>query len=113
MRISDCSSDVCSSDLSNRIWALARRGLWHAPGIDLGELDPPVSMDGSDSQSLDDMLEVLLAGGMDALQAMRILVPPAEHALEQLNPDLAAFYEYYALHKIGRASCRERVCQYG
>jgi len=83
---------------SNRIWALARRGLWQAPGIDLSQLDPPVSMDGSDSQSLDDMLEVLLAGGMDALQAMRILLPPAAHALEQLNPDLAAFYEYYALH---------------
>src|SRR3546814_14287729 len=80
MRISDCSSDVCSSDLSNRIWALARRGLWHAPGIDLGELDPPVSMDGSDSQSLDDMLAVLLAGGMDSLQAMSILVTPAAPA---------------------------------
>jgi glutamate synthase (NADPH/NADH) large chain len=82
----------------NRHWALARRGLWQAPGVDLARLDPPVSLHGSDSQSLDEMLEILLAGGMDALQALRIMIPPAAHALEQLNPDLAAFYEYYAMH---------------
>ena len=82
----------------NRNWALARRGRWSSPHLDLSELDPPVSMDGSDSQSLDEMVELLLAGGMDSLQALRVLIPPASAALEYADPDLAAFYEYYALH---------------
>jgi glutamate synthase (NADPH/NADH) large chain len=82
----------------NRRWARARAAKWSTPDLDFGEFDPLVSMHGSDSQSLDEMVEVLIAGGMDALQALRILIPPAGHALEQLDPDLAAFYEYYALH---------------
>ncbi|MGO4775416.1 glutamate synthase central domain-containing protein, partial [Lysobacter sp. 2RAB21] len=43
-------------------------------------------------------LEVLQAGGMDLLKAMRILIPPATQSLEYKDADLAAFYEYYALN---------------
>src|SRR5690606_24912778 len=50
------------------------------------------------SQSLDNMLELLVTGGIDLLAAMRILVPPAWSADENLDPDLEAFYQYYALH---------------
>ncbi len=82
----------------NRNWMRARAHKWRTPLFDIKALDPLVSLEGSDSQSLDNALEVLLAGGMDVLQALRILIPPAGHALEQLDPDLAAFYEYYALH---------------
>lgn len=82
----------------NRRWALARAAKWRSPAIDLRELVPPVSMHGSDSQSLDNMLEVLLAGGMDVLCAMRILVPPATSVLEHVDADLAAFYQYFALN---------------
>ncbi|WP_051282690.1 glutamate synthase large subunit [Silanimonas lenta] len=82
----------------NRGWARARRTLWKAEGLDFAALGPLVSEHGSDSQSLDDMLEVMLAGGFDALAALRILIPPAAHTLSTLDPDLAAFYEYYALH---------------
>ena len=60
-------------------------------------MKPLVSLHGSDSMSLDNMLEVLLAGGMDLLQAMRVLIPPATGALEARDPDLAAFYDYHAL----------------
>lgn len=82
----------------NRAWARARRALWKAEGLDFATLGPLVGEQGSDSQSLDDMLEVLLAGGFDALAALRILIPPAAHTLSTIDPDLAAFYEYYALH---------------
>jgi glutamate synthase (NADPH/NADH) large chain len=82
----------------NRGWARARRALWKAEGLDFTTLGPLVGEHGSDSQSLDDMLEVMLAGGFDALAALRILIPPAAHTLSTLDPDLAAFYEYYALH---------------
>jgi glutamate synthase (NADPH/NADH) large chain len=83
----------------NRRWASARSAKWRSPAIDFREINPLVSMHGSDSQSLDNMLEVLLAGGMDLLQAMRILVPPATASLEHKDADLMAFYEYYALNQ--------------
>ena len=87
----------------NRAWAQARAHNWRVRdgaggALDLRELQPLVSADGSDSQSLDEMLEVLQAGGMDLLQAMRILVPPATQSLEYRDTELAAFYEYYALN---------------
>ena len=82
----------------NRAWAQARAHNWRSRHVDLREFNPLVGSDGSDSQSLDEMLEVLQAGGMDLLQAMRILVPPATQSLEYRDTELAAFYEYYALN---------------
>jgi len=81
----------------NRHWAEARSSKWRTPAIDLRELKPLVSLDGSDSMSLDNMLEVLLIGGMDLLHAMRVLIPPATSQLEAQDPDLAAFYDYHSL----------------
>lgn len=82
----------------NRQWAQARSRIWKTPFFDLTEFDSVIAMSGSDSQSLDNMLEMLIAGGMDLLQALRILIPPALPTLQFKNPDLAAFYEFYGLH---------------
>ncbi len=83
----------------NRHWAVARGPLFRSPLLpDLSDIQPLVSMTGSDSQTLDNMLEVLLAGGLDVLHAMRILIPPAWQTVDSLDPDLRAFYEYYATH---------------
>jgi glutamate synthase (NADPH/NADH) large chain len=83
----------------NRNWATARGPLLRSPLLpQLQEALPLVSMSGSDSQSLDNMLEVLLMGGLDPLHAMRLLMPPAWHGLDALDPDLRAFYEYYSVH---------------
>ena len=82
----------------NRRWAQSRSKVWKTPRFDIAEFDPVISMHGSDSQSLDNMLELLVAGGMDLLQALRILVPPATQSLEFKDADLAAFYEYYGLN---------------
>jgi len=83
----------------NRNWATARGPLLRSALLpDLQEVLPLVSMSGSDSQSLDNMLEVLLMGGLDPLHAMRLLIPPAWHGLDTLDPDLRAFYEYYSVH---------------
>ena len=41
------------------------------------------------------MLEVLRAGGMDVLQAMRIMMPPAWQTVDNIDPDVRAFYEFY------------------
>ncbi len=82
----------------NRRWAQARSKVWKTPRFDIAEFNPVISMHGSDSQSLDNMLELMIAGGMDLLQALRILVPPATQSLEFKDADLAAFYEFYGLN---------------
>src|SRR3546814_20882472 len=79
MRISDWSSDVCSSDL--RLFDEAALGFLGLQGLEGGELD----------------------GAPDA----RFVLSNAE-----LARDLAELAEGVGQHEIGRASCRERVCQY-
>ena len=80
----------------NRNWAVARTKNFISDKLDdVSDLDPIVSLVGSDSSSLDNMLEVLRAGGMDVLQGMRILMPPAWQALDDLDPDVRAFYEFF------------------
>jgi glutamate synthase (NADPH/NADH) large chain len=83
----------------NRSWAVARGPLFRSPVLpDLSDILPLVSLTGSDSQSLDNMLELLLIGGLDPMHAMRLLVPPAWQSVDLIDPDLKAFYEYYATH---------------
>jgi glutamate synthase (NADPH) large chain len=83
----------------NRNSVLAGSRKFSSPLLpDLEQFQPLVSLSGSDSSSLDNALELLLAGGMDALQAMRILIPPAWQAVDGMDPDLRAFYEYHSFH---------------
>ena len=83
----------------NRNWALARGPILRSPLLpDLQEVLPLVSRTGSDSQSLDNMLEVLLLGGLEVPHAVRLLVPPAWQTVDAIDPDLRAFYEYYGTH---------------
>jgi glutamate synthase (NADPH) large chain len=84
---------------ANRSWAEARGPVLKSPLLpDLADILPLVSLHGSDSQSLDNMLEVYLMGGMDPMQAMRLLMPPAWQSVDGIDPDLRAFYEFYAPH---------------
>ncbi|ALP54186.1 glutamate synthase [Candidatus Tenderia electrophaga] len=82
----------------NRFWSLARGHKFETPLLPMEDIRPLVSMTGSDSNSLDNMLEALLAGGMDIFRAMRLLVPPAWQNIEAMDPDLRAFYEYSSMH---------------
>jgi glutamate synthase (NADPH/NADH) large chain len=83
----------------NRQWAVARAPVLRSPLLpDLSDILPLVSLEGSDSQSLDNMLEVLLMGGLDVPQALRLLIPPAWQAVDTLDSDLRAFYEFYSAH---------------
>jgi glutamate synthase (NADPH/NADH) large chain len=80
----------------NRNWAIARTRNFISDKLDdISDLDPIVSLTGSDSSSLDNMLEVMRAGGMDVIQAMRILIPPAWQTVDNIDPDVRAFYEFY------------------
>ena len=83
----------------NRNWAEARAHTFdsgHLPGLE--QLRPLVSAEGSDSCSLDNMLEILHAGGIDIFRAMRLLIPPAWQNAEGMDSDLRAFYEYSSMH---------------
>ncbi len=83
----------------NRNWAIARGNKFSTPLIpEMESILPLVNLTGSDSSSLDNMLEVLLAGGMDVFRAMRMLIPPAWQNVESMDPDLRAFYEYHSMH---------------
>jgi glutamate synthase (NADPH/NADH) large chain len=83
----------------NRNWSIARGHKFETPLIpNMEDVRPLVSMTGSDSNSLDNMLEALLAGGMDVFRAMRLLVPPAWQNVETMDADLRAFYEYNSMH---------------
>ena len=53
---------------------------------------------GSDSSSMDNMLELLLAGGMDIIRAMRLLVPPAWQNNPDMDPELRAFFDFNSMH---------------
>jgi len=80
----------------NRNWAIARTKNFKSDKLDdISDLDPIISLTGSDSSSLDNMLEVLRAGGMDVIQAMRILLPPAWQTVDDIDPDVRAFYEFF------------------
>lgn len=83
----------------NRDWAMARTGKFATPLIpDLKEAAPFVNTEGSDSSSLDNMLELFLAGGMDLFRAMRLLVPPAYQNNDTMDPKLRSFYEFNSMH---------------
>lgn len=83
----------------NRDWAVARTPKFVTDLIpELQQLQPLVNRVGSDSSSLDNMLEVLVLGGMDLFRALSILVPPAWQNVDTMDMDLRAFYEFYSQH---------------
>lgn len=83
----------------NRAWARARSYKYHTPLIpDLQTAAPFVNETGSDSSSLDNMLELFVNGGMDLFRAMRLLVPPAWQHNPDMDEDLRAFYDFNSMH---------------
>ncbi|MBD1558920.1 glutamate synthase large subunit [Vibrio sp. S9_S30] len=83
----------------NRQWARARAYKFSSPLLpDLQSAAPFVNETGSDSSSLDNMLDLFLAGGMDVFRAMRMLVPPAWQNHPDMDPDLRAFYDFNSKH---------------
>ncbi|MEX1033282.1 MAG: glutamate synthase large subunit [Cellvibrionaceae bacterium] len=85
--------------MGNRNWSLARTPKFQTDLLpELAEIAPLVNRTGSDSSSLDNMLEVLLTGGMELYRAIRMLVPPAWQNVEHMDPDLRAFYEFNSKH---------------
>src|SRR3546814_11580889 len=107
MRISDWSSDVCSSDL---LAGRARQQWQRRSKRWLGELSRRVAARHADAGEVAYLLEPDLKDGQGGLRDVHALrwAEAARHLL--WDGDDAALAQAY--EKIGRASCRERVCQY-
>lgn len=83
----------------NRQWAKARAYKFKTPLIpDLQDAAPFVNETGSDSSSMDNMLELFLSGGMDLIRAMRLLVPPAWQNNPNMDPELRDFFDFNSMH---------------
>lgn len=83
----------------NRNWAIARGSKLRSPVLpEIPELTPVVNLTGSDSSSMDNMLELLVTGGVDIFRAARMIIPPAWQNVENMDPDLRAFYEFNSMH---------------
>src|SRR3546814_11283639 len=106
MRISDWSSDVCSSDLVEVEKAVA--ALPAPETVEPREVD----MDAV-REIVDEMAQQAVSEQLpDAIKAIPVPEAPAP-----IEPDMEAIGKMIAdgvakAVKIGRASCRERVCQY-
>ncbi len=83
----------------NRSWANARTGKYQSDLLpNLSDLAPIVNTTGSDSSSMDNMLELLVTGGMNLFRAIRMMIPPAWQNVETMDADLRSFYEYNSMH---------------
>ena len=84
----------------NRNWMRAREGNVSSEvlGEDLSKLSPLVTMTDawSDSATLDNALELLVAGGRSLAHAMMMLIPEAWSGNDLMDPRRKAFYEYHA-----------------
>jgi len=85
----------------NRNWMAAREPELSCKrwGKELTELFPIVQPGGSDSMSLDNVLELLMMSGRDVLHAMMMLVPDAWQGMRDIDidPAVRAFYQYHAM----------------
>jgi glutamate synthase (NADPH/NADH) large chain len=85
--------------VGNRNRLRAAEGRLSSPlfGQDLARLMPVNSEGGSDSASLDEVLELLNLSGRSLPHAMMMLVPEPWENDAQMDPDLRAFYEFHAM----------------
>src|SRR3546814_13957474 len=114
MRISDWSSDVCSSDLEiydymRLLWA--RVGVPYSPATGL-----PIA-----AQTVSQMVDRVMA--LPDGTRLYLLAPVVRGRKGEYRKELAEWRkagfqrvridgEFFEIDEIGRASCRERVCQY-
>ena len=83
----------------NRNWAQAREHKFASAMIpNMDDVRPIVGRNGSDSYSMDNMLEGLVMGGAGLFRSLRMLIPPAWQNVPEMDADLRAFYEYNSMH---------------
>jgi glutamate synthase (NADPH/NADH) large chain len=82
----------------NRGWMEARESVLTLPSLDnIDNLRPIVQPNMSDSASLDNVLEFLVASGMSLPHVMAMLIPESFNDKNPISEDLKAFYEYHSI----------------
>ena len=83
----------------NRQWSRARTHGFRSPLLpDLQDAAPFVNESGSDSSSLDNMLNCFLLAAWIFTVACDLLMPPAWQSSPLMDDDLKAFYEFNSMH---------------
>ena len=82
----------------NRNWMRARTGSLKSEvfGDELSKMFPIVTENGSDSATLDNALQFLVANGRSLPHAILMMVPEAWQKNELMDADRRAFFEYHA-----------------
>ncbi len=82
---------------SNRLWMQAREREMHSPfwGPDLETLKPIVTAEGSDSFSLDNVLEFLMRSGRGMFRSLMMLLPEPYQKHPGMDAALRNFYIYH------------------
>ena len=93
-----CHNGEINTIRGNRNWMKARESVLSTPLLgDIKDLRPIVQEGMSDSASLDNVLEFLVASGLSMPHAMAMLVPESFNAKNPISEDLKAFYEYHSI----------------
>ena len=83
----------------NRNWSKARSNVFVTPKIPkIQKFKQVINETGSDSSALDNMIEVLVTGGINIFKSIRMLLPPAWQNAQLLDPDIRSFHEYNSMH---------------
>jgi glutamate synthase (NADPH/NADH) large chain len=82
----------------NQTWMRAREALLESAafGEHLADFKPIIRPGGSDSASLDNVVDFLVAGGRSLPHVMMMLVPEAWEGQPEMPAERRAFYEYHA-----------------
>src|SRR3546814_19943778 len=127
MRISDVSSDVCSSDLFSVASQVAERlelRLSHAFMLQSGTVRNAERVTAEEIRAMAQELENVLGGVYTVLSAefqlplirriLYVLIRQGEapELPKSVVPTVVTGFEAMGRNQIGRASCRERVCTY-
>ncbi len=93
-----CHNGEINTVRGNINWMMARRHSMKSDimGDDLEKLWPLIGDGMSDSATLDNGLELLVAGGYSLAHAMMIMIPEAWDGNPLMDDDRRAFYEYHA-----------------
>jgi glutamate synthase (NADPH) large chain len=83
----------------NRNWMRARQSLLDSPvlGEDPEKLYPICTPGASDSQSFDEVAELLMLGGRPLSHAIMMMIPEAWENHGSMDPDRRAFYQYHSM----------------
>ena len=82
----------------NQTWMAAREPLLESPTLaeHLGDFKPIIRPNGSDSASLDNVVDFLIAGGRPIAHVMMMLVPEAWSSEVDMPAERRAFYAHHA-----------------